>query len=234
VMERTTCAAHVYKPLGSSIFLPSSHTHSLFSKISWARLHGCLALAIQNVRFSGSLSRRRLFPKQSAGRSHVLLATNTPIVSQNLQTPGSCMLFVSHCEKPGNLLQRLLCAQKPTALSVQNFWCTAIYLENPAPKTTVRARHGLFSRLIKRSIAAPRYCLAPRHVPSLPRASFRKWHCKAPMNSKTITRLYMSQNRKPILTARHVEVRRVSEMSNQYWREHGYMCAWHVRLGDEV
>jgi hypothetical protein len=233
-MERTTCAAHVYKPLGSSIFLPSSHTHSLFSKISWARLHGCLALAIQNVRFSGSLSRRRLFPKQSAGRSHVLLATNTPIVSQNLQTPGSCMLFVSHCEKPGNLLQRLLCAQKPTALSVQNFWCTAIYLENPAPKTTVRARHGLFSRLIKRSIAAPRYCLAPRHVSSLPRASFRKWHCKAPMNSKTITRLYMSQNRKPILTARHVEVRRVSEMSNQYWREHGYMCAWHVRLGDEV
>jgi hypothetical protein len=233
-MKQTTRAAHLYKPLGSSILLPSSHTHPLFFKISWARLHDCLALAIQNVRFSESLSRRRLFPKQSAGSSHVLLATNTPIVSQNLQTPESCMPFVSHCEKPENLLQRLLCAQKPTALSVQNSWRTAIYLENPAPKTTVRARHGAFHPPIKRSIAAPKYCLAPGHVPSLPRASFRKWHCKAPMNSKTITQLYMFQDRKPILTARHVEVRRVSEMSNRYWREHGYMCAWHVRLGDEV
>jgi hypothetical protein len=148
-MEQTTRPAYLYKPLDSSIFLPSSHTHPLFFKISWARLHGCLALAIQNVHFSRSLSRRRLFPKQSAGRSHVLLATNTPIVFQHLQTPGSCMPFVSHCEKPENLLQRLLCAQKPTALSVQNFWRMAIYLEDLAPKTTVRARHGLFSCLIK-------------------------------------------------------------------------------------
>jgi hypothetical protein len=142
--------------------------------------------------------------------------------------------FCFSLRKPGKLAPEAFMCQETNCPLGQKFLAHGYLSRKPRSKNHSQSTAWAFQPPIKRSIAAPKYCLAPGHVPSLPRASFRKWHCKAPMNSKTITQLYMSQNRKPILTARHVEVRRVSEMSNQYWREHGYMCAWHVRLGDEV
>jgi hypothetical protein len=142
--------------------------------------------------------------------------------------------FCFSLRKTGKLApEAFMCPETNCPLSPK-FLAHGYLSRRPRSKNHSQSTAWAFQLPNKRSIAAPKYCLAPGHVPSLPRASFRKLHCKAPMNSKTITQLYMSQNRKPILTARHVEVRRVSEMSNQYWREHGYMCAWHVRLGDEV